>query len=177
MTGPRPLAIVAIVAVHTAALATIMMGGGHASVVTVPTVMAVREIAVLPVAEASPPVTLAAIDPQLVMPVVDALPTDAGSAACGIDGSIATAMAHDREVGEALAETATARSAVMIWDGRWSAGFAPLRRVVLDQVRAARADCRDATMVGPRLLIVPTGTTTVAVAVGSGTWRWSELLA
>lgn len=76
-------------------------------------------------------------------------------------------------------------NAIQLWDGAWipiittgdDAAFAPVRDVIADAVRTAPADCRNRAVEGPRFLIVANaeGLTTVIV-VGSGTWRWADLV-
>ena len=72
----------------------------------------------------------------------------------------------------------------MLWDGRWIAAGSPatraalasIRQVLASAVRAAPAACRAAVQAGPRLFAV-SGPPDSVLALGSGRWRWDDLLA
>ena len=118
---------------------------------------------------------------------------DAGSSGCHLSDDTATAIRQDPA---AMAELAalppglrTQADAVMIWNGRWLGDngspslmpyvppFVPgLQRVVSALIAGAPAECRDAVETGPVFLAIPeTGRTTMLV-IGSGSWRWADLL-
>ena len=82
--------------------------------------------------------------------------------------------------------------AVMLWNGKWFDQQIPvpaptatgavsinssLRLAIEKMVIAAPAECRDEAMVGPVFVPIPEGDRTTLLAIGSGAWRWSDLLA
>ena len=79
----------------------------------------------------------------------------------------------------------TSADAVLLWDGQWmdegasSRGTAagPLRRAVEQVVADAPQSCREAAAKGPEFIAVPDGARTVMIVIGSGEWRWADLLA
>lgn len=79
--------------------------------------------------------------------------------------------------------------AVMLWNGKWfdqdipvpaPTGAVPtsgsLRLAIETMVAAAPEGCRDEAMVGPEFVQVSEGDRTTLLAIGSGAWRWSDLL-
>ncbi|QUD89818.1 hypothetical protein [Phenylobacterium montanum] len=77
---------------------------------------------------------------------------------------------------------ASARSVsntVLLWNGSWPShpdqGSALLRGLVAREVGAARPDCRDQLNNGPMFFFAPSVPATL-LAVGSGQWRWSDLI-
>jgi hypothetical protein len=75
-------------------------------------------------------------------------------------------------------------NAIMLWDGRWTAGtttstqyaLGKIREVVTAAVDAASPECRAAVQGGPRLATV-SGAPDMVIAFGSGHWRWGDLIA
>lgn len=74
-------------------------------------------------------------------------------------------------------------NAVMIWDGGWVAprveaaqGYASLRSALIRGVQAAPADCRAQLVRGPEFMTLGNGPDSFVLAVGSGEWRWGDLL-
>jgi hypothetical protein len=73
--------------------------------------------------------------------------------------------------------------AIMLWDGRWvrlkgagEPGLAVVRTAVAEGVRVAPEDCRGESMRGPTLLTIPLSGGVTLLAIGSGEWRWNDLL-
>lgn len=145
--------------------------------------------------------------PAIPVPVVivpgklrrDAAPSfEAVSAPLEADAS-AGGCALAREVGQAIGQNPaamaeldalppnirTSADAVMLWNGQWlDPGIMPagidtgsLRGVVEQVVAHASPECREAKASGPQFLPVPEGDRTVMIVVGSGTWRWADLIA
>lgn len=176
MITARPLAVTAIGFAHAAMLGAIVFGGVRGPALAASAkAMTVRAVPSPPIAETVPTLTFAAIDVAVAPPEVE-IADDASTGDCELLGTIAIALARDPAVSKALAQSSANRTAMMVWDGRWASDIAPIRRVIVAQVAAASMACSSATVIGPRLLIVPTGSTTVAIALGSGTWTWSALL-
>lgn len=108
---------------------------------------------------------------------------------CDINLLMEVALAADPLAQAALMQVPRdARSvanAIQLWDGDWTPIIAegqgglldPVRNLISAAVAGAPADCRNRLVEGPRFLIVadPGGSTTVLV-LGSGLWRWSQLM-
>ncbi|WP_309643920.1 hypothetical protein [Phenylobacterium sp.] len=106
---------------------------------------------------------------------------------CQLTQWIQGALREDATVRAALSaiprEARSLANAIMLWDGRWveSASMsarqsAPIREAIILGVRTAPAACRDETLRGPLLIAVPDRFGTTLLAVGSGVWKWSDLL-
>ena len=142
-----------------------------------------------PEAEASPEST----EPQLSEADALALdqfnpPTQAGAPGtpCDLTATLASLFSQSLEVKQGLAglppSQRSVANAVMLWDGQWPAdsltgGQALLRSLLVKAVSKARPDCLQKINQGPVLFLVPEQQTTVVLAVGSGQWRWADLLA
>jgi hypothetical protein len=129
------------------------------------------------------------LSPEDRLALAEFTPT-AGSAPAGAPCDLQTSLANDlREARAAqralLAVPASARSvadAIMMWDGHWPAdteagGKALLRALIAREIAAARSECLDQINRGPQLFLVPAAGTTIAIVIGSGEWRWRDLLA
>lgn len=115
-----------------------------------------------------------------------AAPGDGSSCALAIEssGAILASSAALAELAAFPAGVRTPADAVMMWDGGWldpgplpqgvSAGA--IRQIIEQVVASAPPDCRDRPQVGPQFLpIRETGRTTMLV-IGSGAWRWADLI-
>ena len=107
------------------------------------------------------------------------------STPCNLTEQLAAAFAHSPAVQQGLdnlpASQRSVANAVMLWDGRWPDGAASegetlLRALLVKGVSTARPDCLQAVNTGPVLFFVPDRETMVVLAVGSGEWRWGDLL-
>ena len=108
---------------------------------------------------------------------------------CAIDRVVTEALAHDPAALAILAtlgpDTRAVTGAVMLWNGAWTVATNPadaralagLRPRVAAAIMRARAACRNADVTGPRLIVVPAPDRTTMLAIGSGVWRWEQLLA
>lgn len=108
---------------------------------------------------------------------------------CALASRTAEAIAKDPA---AMAELAslppafrTSADAVMLWNGVWLASdprstafpLTPsLRRAVERVVAEASPECQATIMTGPQFLAIPEQNRTTTLVIGSGTWRWSDLL-
>ncbi len=104
---------------------------------------------------------------------------------CNLTGTLSNVFAQSPEVRLGLNELPVSQrsvaNAVMLWDGQWpeeslSGGKALLRALLVKAISAARPDCLTQANTGPVLFFVPDDSATVIVAVGSGDWRWGDLL-
>ena len=108
---------------------------------------------------------------------------------CSIDAALREAFTTDPAVQAALlAVPVTDKSvsnALQLWDGQWTSGPAdgalepllPIKALTIATVRAAPRACRTAVVKGPRFIIVPVhGGVETVVVIGSGDWRWADVL-
>jgi hypothetical protein len=107
---------------------------------------------------------------------------------CQLGGWLQAALRADPAVQAALAAIPRAdrsiANAIMLWDVRWvrqpsSAlnGASALRSALMVGVRAAPAECQTQLIRGPELLALTDSSGTTLIAIGSGEWRWADLLA
>lgn len=76
-------------------------------------------------------------------------------------------------------------SAIMFWDGSWVKvpGDVPpdalkaVRQAIMEAARAAPPACQVEDMTGPRFVSVQDGERTTTLVIGSGQWRWEQLIA
>lgn len=115
-----------------------------------------------------------------------------GSGGCQLAADAGIAIQQDPAAMTELAALPpgirTDADAVMLWNGQWlgepepTTAMSPpsvtgeLRRVVEAIVAAAPAQCRDATAIGPVFVPIAEAGRTTMVVIGSGIWRWSQLL-
>ena len=141
--------------------------------------------------------------PLIPMPSVSAAAPDTAAAGdagvagggnvCQLSTDAAAAIQQDPM---AMAELAalppgvrSGADAVMLCNGTWFDQQIPvaaptgavlpsssLRLAIEKMVVAAPASCRDEAMVGPVFVPIPEGNRTTLLAIGSGAWRWSDLL-
>lgn len=164
-----------------------LSSGRSASAHQVPTKMPTPAKVLLPATPITPGRSVAGASP----PSVDAGTTPGTEAVggCSLAQDVGQAIEHDPAAMaelDALPPTLrTSADVVMLWNGQWldsgetAAGTdtGSLRRVVEQVVAGASVECRDATVAGPRFIPVPEGTRTATIVVGSGSWRWGDLLA
>ncbi len=183
----RSLLVAVIALAHVAAFATSL--SGVAERVTARPAIVVHDIAAPSIAE--PPVprlALAAIPVDVAAPTVDIAGEQPAPGGCDLATALQAALASDAAVGRALAavpaESRSVANAVMVWDGRWAGAAAlggtaeanPIRAIVVDRILAAAPGCREVEVTGPRLMTVGGAGRPVALAFGSGVWRWADLL-
>ena len=128
-------------------------------------------------------------DPQEVGPAVEAsaaLATAApagGGESCGLDARLRGVLQADAEVRMAVAsiprQQRSVSNAVMLWNGRWmdlGASSGPIREAIRDFVLAAPERCREEAVSGPTLFSIESSSKPTILVLGSGLWRWSDLL-
>jgi hypothetical protein len=111
---------------------------------------------------------------------------------CPIAEGVRAAVMQDAEAMAELASVPpgarTQADAVMVWNGEWrnlaapqpqaqAQAMSPLRRIIVGVIEASTPECRDAVIVGPLFISIPEADRTTTLVVGSGAWRWSDLLA
>ena len=151
----------------------------------------VAEISPDPVVPAIPPSTVEiVVHIDVLAPALDieqepALGEVIGSQ-CDLTGSIQAALVAENATAPLLETLPIASrsvaNAIMVWDGKWASESADgyreidrIRRVVLSRIATAPIACRNALIIGPRLIFVPDGSKAAVLAFGSGNWAWSQL--
>ena len=108
----------------------------------------------------------------------------AAGGACDMPRRLQAALRKDRLVLAALAEVpASPGKALFVWNGDWirsqgqdGAGLAALREAIMWEVGFAPEACRAEAVHGLVLISLNDGPGAARVVVGSGDWRWSDLL-
>lgn len=106
---------------------------------------------------------------------------------CQLTLWVQNALSNDLSVRAALSaiprESRSIANAIMLWNGGWvetrsvtAAQSRPIREAIVQGVAGAPLACRDETLHGPLLIAVPDRFGTTLLAVGSGVWKWSDLL-
>ncbi len=111
----------------------------------------------------------------------------AGAPACHLTEWLQHALQADPQVEAALLiiprPARSISNALMLWDGSWvevqltaDAGVAAIRSAVVSGIRAAPVSCRTQFIRGPEFMTLTSGSDTTVMAIGSGEWRWEDLL-
>jgi hypothetical protein len=101
--------------------------------------------------------------------------------ACDMAQRLQAALRRDVRVQAAVAD---ARSrAILVWNGAWvrhqdqdGNGLAAVREAIMWEVGFAPEACRDQPVHGLVLISLRDGPGSARLVVGSGEWRWSDLL-
>lgn len=167
---------------------------GSATVVTVAPLEPLKVIvpSPSPIVVARKPVAAASTAPAMNSAGL-ALGTGVGAGGCALDQTVGDAILADAAAMaelEALPRQArTQADAVMLWDGAWPdaespsvrppvalAGPGALRRAVESAIASSPAECRQVLVAGPRFIALPGVLRTTTIVIGSGEWRWADLL-
>jgi hypothetical protein len=106
---------------------------------------------------------------------------------CQLTTWLQQALQEDPQVRAALAtmprRARSLSNAFMLWDSDWVAGdpkaaasLAAVRAAVVAGIRAAPDGCLSAPVRGPELMTLTDEAGTTVIAIGSGEWRWQDLL-
>lgn len=105
-----------------------------------------------------------------------------GGAGCDMARWLQKALREDRQVQAAVAEAAAGK-AIRVWDGAWvrhpgqeGEGLAAVREAIQWRVAFAPVACRAEPVHGLIVLSLNDGPGASRLAVGTGDWRWSDLL-
>ncbi|HTX48933.1 MAG TPA: hypothetical protein VME40_06030 [Caulobacteraceae bacterium] len=105
-----------------------------------------------------------------------------GGGECNMARRLQSALRRDPLVQAAVAQTGA--RAIMVWNGDWvqseredGKGLAALREAVMWEIAFAPPACRAQSMRGLVTLSLNASPGAARVALGAGTWRWSDLLA
>ena len=142
-------------------------------------VMTVVEVPAAPQPQPQPAPMPVPREVDLPLPGVDIVtPAAAPAQACDVLAQVGVALQADAAVASTLLQVPSEAPAVMAWNGQWSPSpdNTAIKRTIVATLPATRADCLDEPMTGPRLVFLAGKATTVSVAIGSGHWRWRELL-
>lgn len=106
-----------------------------------------------------------------------------GGGACNMLRRVQEALRRDQLVLAAARTPATTGKAVKVWDGDWvqssgedGKGLAAVREAIMWEVAFAPAACRAEPVHGLVLISLDNGPGATRLAMGSGEWRWSDLL-
>lgn len=127
--------------------------------------------------------------------LIEAAPPATGSGdgeGCSVSSAVSAALIADKDAMAELAalppEVRSDADAVMLWNGAWldvdpeaqaqmaSSPIPALKRVVRDAVLALPVKCQIVETTGPQLIPIPEPGRTTMVVIGSGVWRWANLL-
>jgi hypothetical protein len=146
--------------------------------------------------EPTPPQPVVVPPPEVPLPVPneiavavrDETTNAANGGACDLTAPVQAALQSSAAVRLSLpripAERRSVANAIMVWKVAWlaedeqldAAAIAAIQGIVAQTVAAATAECRLEPQVGPRLLLLAGTGDTIVLAVGSGQWRWQDLL-
>ncbi len=114
---------------------------------------------------------------------------DGAGGGCDLGGAVERALAANMEARAAVAriapEARSVANAVVLWDGRWTdpallggaAVLEPIRRGIVVALQTAPSDCLPGDASGPRFIAIGDAAGATVLVLGSGRWRWAELLA
>lgn len=196
---PRPIPLAVTLVVHLALLALFLTREPRRSTPE-PAGLALFDIASAatspPTASEPRPDTPA--EPMPVVPAVISVaapqiatataPTATSAGACDLTAPVQAALRLNGEVRAALGrvprETRSVANAMVIWNAGWldpdQTLDAPARELIRASITtilaSASESCRLQPQGGPRLLIVPGDGETIVLALGSGVWKWQDLL-
>lgn len=105
-----------------------------------------------------------------------------GGGPCNMLRRLQTALRKDRLVRAAVADAHRGK-AILVWNGDWvrhpgqdGNGLATVREVIMWEVAFAPPACRTEAMRGLALITLNDAPGSARIVVGSGQWRWSDLL-
>lgn len=112
----------------------------------------------------------------------------APGAPCQLADLLQQSLRGDLRVAAALTQLPrsdrSVANALILWDGAWvypadmrdRPALDSLRAAIVDRLQFARSDCLARPNAGPVFLLIPRTQETVVLTVGSGEWRWSDLM-
>ena len=115
-------------------------------------------------------------------------PPAAQGGGCNIETALQARLGGDPAVLSALRslppEAKSVANAIQLWDGGWVTPakldapelLVPVEQAIVQAVSAAPSGCAGQDVRGPRLIILSKGDDTFIISLGSGVWRWTDLL-
>jgi hypothetical protein len=141
-----------------------------------------RDVETLEADEAPAGGTNAELSDAQLAGAADAGSGGGGGGSCNMAGRVQAVLRKDRLVRDAVA--GYTGKAIMVWDGEWvwmhgdiGRGLTAVRQAIAFEVAFAPAACRATPMHGMVVFSLNGAQGPVRLAVGSGDWRWSDLLA
>ena len=110
------------------------------------------------------------------------------SSGCDLTGTVQAALQADPDAAMSIARlppaTLSIANAFMLWDGDWvtprvvsdSTNLDVVHDVIVAKLSAASAECRNQEQIGPRLIAFGSGPDSITLVVGSGVWKWGDLV-
>lgn len=146
----------------------------------------VRELAVAdPTSQPRPLSHAAASRPEAAVAVSQ---TADSASTCQMAEQLQARLAADPQVLEALAliptDAKSVANALMLWDGAWvgtdqreiAQALTALQSSIAAAIETTSPDCRSLPVLGPRMLSIPDASGATLLVIGSGAWRWNDLL-
>lgn len=135
-----------------------------------------------------PPVVPLPAPSAMVAALLEQSDEAAQGGACDLTEPVRAALEENAEVQASLPRIPRAHlsvaNAIMVWNVDWVLSDDRLDAKILDSIRdvvagtiaAASSECRLQPQGGPRLIILPGQTGNIVLALGSGQWRWQDML-
>jgi len=135
-----------------------------------------------------PPVLPMPTPDSVVVALLEQADASASAGACDLTAPVQAALQTSARVMQGLPriprDQRSVANAIMVWNANWvtpatdlqPGAFDDIRDVVATTVAAASETCRLQPQGGPRLILLPGTTENVVLALGSGTWRWQDVL-
>lgn len=125
---------------------------------------------------------------ESIAEIVDPASTAAAAGGCATLERVANALLADPPALDAVLnappETRSIADAIVIWNAGWSeaastfdSSLGAVRAATERSLRALDDKCLDEPIAGPRIIPIPAGARTMLVVIGSGNWRWRDLIA
>lgn len=106
---------------------------------------------------------------------------------CKIADWLAAALRDSEDISRALhsvpRQTRSVANAVMLWNGEWvepspaaAHGVDAVRLAILAGIQTAPSACLVKPVTGPLLIPIADERETILLAIGSGVWRWADLI-
>lgn len=114
--------------------------------------------------------------------------TDALEAKCGVVETLQRALQEDAAVQAALAlipkDARSVANAVSVWNTTWTvpgeareaAALQALKALITNRLGETSPACRLQPLRGPRLITLQSARGPTSLAIGSGEWRWADLM-
>ena len=195
--GQRILVLAIVLALHLVLLGLLIIGKGGAAPARIePGFVQIAMLAAATPATSKPPPPampskLRALPvPSFSLSLQDELDINAAAASsdnCSTLDEVSAALLADpvaiAAIRQAPPETRSLADAVVMWNAGWSAAsisddapLGPVRAAIERALLVVDDGCLDEVIAGPRFVQIPDGKGTMFVVLGSGQWRWRQLL-
>ena len=146
---------------------------------------------IMPIVVPPPVIPLPAPNAMVVALLEQADTADAGGA-CDLTAPVQAALQASEAVRDSIPQIPrdqrSVANAIMVWNVAWivpdarsggqidNAAAEIIRETIAGTIAAASPSCRLQPQGGPRLIILPGDPDNLVLALGSGSWRWQDLL-